>query len=174
MQTTFSKFTSQVVHHTHLMINRTRISALPQNFSMLDIFWHFASACMLCLESLTSLQSPTLLPCRFVILKCSLSLIGDKGGSHSAASAERVREADCECELPARCSRSDSLIRTEPRPLQAQTRALVSCGIIRIYTVTVFANLYWPWVNRTQNPPFGPVGLLWDIKGAAGRINGMS
>ena len=36
-----------------------------------------------------------------------------------------------------------------------------SRGITRICAVTVFTNIYWRWANRTENLPFGSVGLLW-------------
>ena len=54
------------------------------------------------------LASLTLLPCIFIILNYTLSLIGGKGENRSAV---RVWEADVECEHPARCSRSDTMIR---------------------------------------------------------------
>ena len=37
---------------------------------------------------------------------------------------------------------------------------LVSRGITRICAVTVLTNIYWRWANRTENLPFGSVGLL--------------
>ena len=51
---------------------------------------------------------------------------------------------------------------------------IASRGIIRIYTVTVFTNLHGRCANRTENPPLGSVGPLWDMKGAAGRIKTIS
>ena len=36
----------------------------------------------------------------------------------------------------------------------------VSRGITRICVVTVFTNIYWRWVDRTENLPFGSAGLL--------------
>ena len=45
-----------------------------------------------------------------------------------------------------------------------------TCGITRICAVTVFTNIYWRLANRTENLPFGSVGLLRNILRAAGRI----
>ena len=99
------KFLSQAIHHIYLMINKTGISVLLQNFSMLDIFWNCVLACVLCLNSLISWQSLTLLPSRFVIINCTLSLIGNKDW------VEQVWEVDFESEHPAWCrSRKDTLI----------------------------------------------------------------
>ena len=110
-----SKFTSPVVHHIHLMMNITRISALLQNFPILNIYDAAPSrlglhAPVLIHWYLASWQSLTLLPSRFVILNAFYLHRRHSPRQGESLSDERVWVADFECDS-ARCNRGDSLIR---------------------------------------------------------------